>query len=798
MEQSRLAIALQRASQNDREIKALYVLTEQIYTECIHLLEKIYLYMRQYTDHGRVHVDNVIDIIGRLLPDSTFAQLTPLELATMILAATLHDIGMTASVEEVEKMRNEGPGGSITNYQSFREGYPRILRRMEQLRKTGNYTLADDMESYLTSEYLRREHGNRCRQFIFDHLKERLVYAGNNFSVRLAEVCFSHTRPPIELENLPCWELVRTGGERCNWRFVAIMLRLADILDFDAKRTPMVLFHHLGIRDTVSLKEWGKHLAVNAWDITPGRIAFNAKCPDPVIQKTTYDFIDWIDYELLEAHSILTRMHSPDNHNLHNRYFLDLPRRVNRDEIGPQEDSKGPIYKFVDLSFTLEKEQIISLVLGVHLYADRSLFLRELFQNAIDACRYRQAIFKQKPELGKYEPEIIVRLFYDGIHYFVEVEDNGVGMDEWLISNYFARIGRSYYTSHEFIETRTKQGLDFQAISHFGIGILSVFMAGDQLKIDTLCYKNMAVPVAVEITDEGSLFWFNFGTKHTIGTKVTLRLTQPIDDLFPIKKWLYKKDESITNLKRLFDTVQRLVIHTDIPIFVRDEKESCSIDSIFKFPEDNNRLAQIPVTEININLTLRAPKGLDGIIRIFLLTSPSSGKFVSEIKGIEKDEDTHLDYIHVIFPDVCGFIRTEITTTLKSGNTEEVSSMDVNSGGRWSQQGILVDCPIFPQYDYYGRRKKPITIPFPFPIEYDIDLSGEFVLPLSADRNNVLPSDDTNQVCKKIALIIIELMFQELGTKRVRANRKFFEKIFKKRGDENALNLLKNFVMIKK
>jgi hypothetical protein len=271
---TRIYDRLKELSGNGPETRALLTVTEGVYQEAIQLLKATVVSMPQYTLHDQVHVDGVIEIMGRLLPDPTLAVLKPLELAALILAAALQDVGMAASREELDALRN---GGS-KDYASFRAGYPKILARIESHRAAGKHPLAEDLEWYLVSEYLRQEHGNRCKKYIINKLKPKLCYGGNSFSLRLAEVCLSHTRGAEELQALPCWEVVRAGGERCNWRFVAILLRLADVLDFDAERTPRVLFEHLGVRDAVSLREWGKHLAVNAWDIGPGRIAFSARC----------------------------------------------------------------------------------------------------------------------------------------------------------------------------------------------------------------------------------------------------------------------------------------------------------------------------------------------------------------------------------------------------------------------------------------------------------------------------------------------------------------------------------------
>ncbi len=134
---------------------------------------------------------------------------------------------------------------------------------------------------------------------------------------------------------------MRAPGEYVNWRFIATMLRVADILDFDGKRTPVILFEHLGIREKVSIKEWKKHNSIRAWDIRPGTIAFSAKCPDPIIEKCVRDFIQIIETELFSARSILNYMHDPLCEDMRKRYSIEFPPNVDVRNVGPEEGLDG-------------------------------------------------------------------------------------------------------------------------------------------------------------------------------------------------------------------------------------------------------------------------------------------------------------------------------------------------------------------------------------------------------------------------------------------------------------------------
>ena len=71
------------------------------------------------------------------------------------------------------------------------------------------------------------------------------------------------------------WRPIRQGCYILSgWQLMMRVLNyrgLADIIDFDPKRTPSVLFSHLAVKNPVSLNEWKKHQSINAWTISPAR-----------------------------------------------------------------------------------------------------------------------------------------------------------------------------------------------------------------------------------------------------------------------------------------------------------------------------------------------------------------------------------------------------------------------------------------------------------------------------------------------------------------------------------------------
>ena len=119
--------------------------------------------------------------------------------------------------------------------------------------------------------------------------------------------------------------------------------------------------------------------------------------------------------------------------------------------------------------------------MGENLYSDKTVVIRELLQNSIDACLLKKELSAKKSE--KYTPEI--RIIIDSNK--ISICDNGIGMSKKIIENYFLCIGKSYYTSEAFKNTSAS----FNPISHYGIGFLSCFLLTDAIKVHTVPFEDI-------------------------------------------------------------------------------------------------------------------------------------------------------------------------------------------------------------------------------------------------------------------------------------------------------------------
>ncbi|MDE7299791.1 MAG: ATP-binding protein, partial [Lachnospiraceae bacterium] len=328
-----------------------------------------------------------------------------------------------------------------------------------------------NLHPFRISEVLRNDEWRR----LFDHCPDKIVPQRC-----ILAVCRAHGQKPEELrvnrdlEYLPASDV--------DPRFCAILLRLADLLDFDDTRAPRVLYHYAECNDK-SRGEWDKHCASAGFRYPPSpsanELPYRARCKNPAIEHAVRDFLDWVDDELGNAVRLKGYCQAGW------RQQFPFPRAVLRREI----ESDG--YMSGDFCLTMDQEQILNLLMGENLYDSQDVFVRELLQNAIDAVLLRG---EMDPSFHPEESRIDFWEWNDREgNFWFRIDDEGTGMTQGMLQRYFLKVGKSYYTSKELEQDLRGCGQteNYQGISRFGIGFLSCFLCGDYAEVSTLyCAPN--------------------------------------------------------------------------------------------------------------------------------------------------------------------------------------------------------------------------------------------------------------------------------------------------------------------
>jgi hypothetical protein len=488
----------------------------------------------QYTLHDDAHLSRVVELMERMIPSDSVILLNAAESALLVLAAYFHDQGMVPDDDEMRVIEGH------PDFLSFRERWEIEHPNLGELRSRLSDTIVDGQErerlrrlegellDALLSDYLRQTHGQRAASFVRSHYgaDARLSIGSGHLAEKLAILCESHTRPWRELT--PSHGILyddRVGAYPVNMVFLASVLRLADILDFDRERTPDSLYRTIHFTSPVSLAEWEKHRSVTGWEISADVIRYNMDCTHPEYQRSAFSFMDAIDEEL--AGYAILQGDTPFSISRARNLRLALPQRVMRDRIKPKDGA----YYYHDLEFTLQRDQIVKLLMTDKLYNSPGLCVRELLQNALDALRYRKTLIKclQKSDWTDGVVKMEHGVNAEG-HEYLRCEDNGIGMDREIIQRYFAKVGRSFYRSPEFEQERLAfraANVDFDPCSQFGIGFMSCFMVGDRITIRTRRdygpQRGWGEPLVVEINGLNNMLVVRRGLENQpVGTTVEI------------------------------------------------------------------------------------------------------------------------------------------------------------------------------------------------------------------------------------------------------------------------------------
>lgn len=443
----------------------------------------------QYTLHDETHLLRVTELMALILGEEMLHKLNPIEIALLILAAHFHDQGMVLDDNEANSLQKD------PKYVLFSQGWalehPTLVEVQAILLQ--NNRDAADLETFRQSErqllaalhtdYIRITHGERSSKLILMTygVDKRWEFSGVNLAAYVAQLSKSHVMPAQFLNSANGFNYDESiGTYSVNMVYLGVILRLADILDFDRDRTPDSLYRSIHFTSPVSLIEWEKHRSVTGWTINADMVRFTAKCEHPEYERAIRQFMDWIDIELSACYSLVKKFPK-----LIESYHLELPLITNRERIGPKDNA----YIYHDLEFSLSRDQIVKLLMTDQLYGSANLCIRELLQNGLDALRLRRSIIRRDLESEWTSGKISFEHFIDENDYeIVRCTDNGVGMDVNIITKYLTNVGRSFYRSPEFEQERhslQQANADFEPIGQFGIGFMSCFMLGDKIRIRT-------------------------------------------------------------------------------------------------------------------------------------------------------------------------------------------------------------------------------------------------------------------------------------------------------------------------
>lgn len=443
----------------------------------------------EYTVHNISHIDEMLGIIEWLIPDETKKEMTSAEWLMLTLAVYFHDLGMVVTKDEYEKRETS----SFKNYKN------EVLSGMEKSEYVEFVEKQD--EYFLYQEFVRENHARRIKQWIEGSLETDLGDASTikeiiedilksldkMFKVDLAMICESHHEDDID--DFTKYRVDNVYGndknEKVNLNYIAVILRIADLLHITKDRTPSITRKMINVSNPMSVVEWEKQMAVRA--VQPklkrdGEENIDEKLEKDTIEITAYfegaetaeayfglsSYLQYTRKELQKCNEIVEKARKKEG-----ALSYKFPWR----EI---DETRITVIGFETkkLQFTIAQENILQLLVGHTLYNDSSVVVRELVQNAIDAVKLQKQYENKK---GRIITQGKVQVDWNEEKRELSFWDNGTGMTISDVENYLLKVGASKYRD----DTIKKEFPDFCSISHFGIGILTCFMIANDIDIVT-------------------------------------------------------------------------------------------------------------------------------------------------------------------------------------------------------------------------------------------------------------------------------------------------------------------------
>jgi len=491
-------------------------------------------FFEEYTDHGIKHIENVLEASEFIIFDDSFKSMSAKDVAILILSVILHDIGMHIEFSTFKSLID----GKYDKYRittldacTWKELWTNYLteaKRFSSKQKINifgredvpfvepNLTNKDNLNGYdkkLIGEFIRRNHARFAQEVAF----------GGICGDEQNEINPFNTEELLDIHRQMIGILARSHGtnirdtfdylkeigsdawinpDEVNIVFLMVIIRIADYIQIDNLRTSPYSLKIKTFSSPISIKEHKSHLAIQSinFNLADREKIFVLCNPtnSEMLVKLQKLFID-IQKEFDISWAVLGEVYG----------FLPTNKpRIKYRRISSNLDDKLYLEKldFVPThnSFVVNNE--LSKLLVGPLYGNDPIYgVRELIQNAVDACIERNYIEKRNGN-ENYVPKITVSINrIDENQSKFTIVDNGKGMSLNEIQHYFLNVGTSFRSSLEWKkEFVGDDGHSFvNRNGKFGIGVLAAFLIGDNISVETNHYnENESYKFEAQINSE--------------------------------------------------------------------------------------------------------------------------------------------------------------------------------------------------------------------------------------------------------------------------------------------------------
>ena len=514
-----------------------------------------------YTFHGIAHINAVLQAADKLILREAFTPsdytekeadsglLAPMDVAYLVCAILLHDLGMFLHRDGVRKVASSSrriTGFGDKPWKTVWQDYTERTKRFSSERMhyqfgklmTVSTSILDkeplnDDDKRIIGEFLRQNHGRLAHEIAVYGLpgssnidlfaQTSLTDEERNLIGLLAR---SHTMDIRDTEDFLKAKFEEGPmPENTPVFFLMAVLRIADYLDAGDHRAPQILEDNQKIYVPVSEAEWSWNQRINLqkcrWNLTKKNRYIYAT-PKSSIEYVRLDkWMRGVQRELDLSWSILAEQYP-------NGYRLSIHRLTSR--IYQKEYRKEMNEHFLPEEVKVTASPEITRLMIEPLYGSEPTYgIRELLQNAVDACLERKDHEYQKGTPSHYKGKVNIYIdpwidptTGESLGVFT-IEDNGIGMDAHVLMNYYLSAGASYRSSEEWKRNYTEDGhARIARTGRFGVGFLAAFLLGNSVSVTTqhindekgytFEFSNIAKPLNIT------------RTKRALGPGTTIRI----------------------------------------------------------------------------------------------------------------------------------------------------------------------------------------------------------------------------------------------------------------------------------
>lgn len=510
-----------------------------------------------YTIHGIDHINRCLDIADHLIDFDTLSEepkktdlLTPRDVAFLVCGIMLHDMGMFLRPDGVRKLVQMDRTDDAFGGKPWKDEWSDYVDRTKRLSQEKmryhfgkvipvtedcvNHTDTDDNKRII-GEFLRQHHPRQAHELALSVLPGSIdtdLFKNTNLKEKdrklIGILARSHGMDIRDTEDYVNKHIGK-GPKPYNTPIFYLMtvLRTADALDADERRAPEALEQQQNIPVPISVEEWTWNQCIDPdgcdWlkEQKNRHIEADPKSSPQYVQLDKW--LKGIQADLDLCWSILAEKYPYD------RYRLSIHRVVSNIHEPGIRETMNEKFLTKEAKITANPE-IVKLMMEPLYGNDPTYGVRELLQNAVDACLEREHWEKNHGN-PNYKGLVDIRI-ENGTF---TITDNGMGMNEDVLLNYYLSAGSSYRSSDAWMAANAPNGKSQVArTGKFGVGFLASFLLGNEVEVCTkhradmkgyyFTFDQESRPLDIQRADRINPYAAEVSDSSHAGTTITIKL----------------------------------------------------------------------------------------------------------------------------------------------------------------------------------------------------------------------------------------------------------------------------------